>query len=1391
MVMADGKVTIETDLDSSGIEKGLSKIGGIAAKGLKVATTTIAGVGAALGGVAAAAVKAGSVFEYSMSNVAAISGATGKDLEALTDKAKEMGKKTKFSASESAEAFGYMAMAGWKTSDMLDGIEGVMNLAAASGENLAVTSDIVTDALTAFGLSAKDSTHFADVLAAASSNANTNVGMMGETFKYVAPVAGALGFSAEDCAVAIGLMANSGIKAGQAGTSLRSIFTRLSDPTNEVQAAMDDLGISVTNSDGSMRSLNDIMLDLRGGFANLTDAEKAQMAATIGGQEAMSGLLAIVNASDGDFEKLRDSIYECDGAAADMAETMQDNLSGKLTILKSGLEGFGVAVYENIADSMKDAAVAATESVDRITDALESGGIDEAVSAAGDEFANLAVEVAEHAPDMVDAAVDFIESFASGIIRNKGRLFHAAGDVAEAITGGLAKLLPSKMQKPVDTAIKAISKSLNSGGLKSAGKTFVNTFDNAISVVGELAKVALPPLVKAVDLLADNMNVIIPVMVSGKAAFKAYDITMKAVSATTKANAAATAALIAMEKANTLQLVASNGGLTMRQMIMGVYNGQITITTALTGLWAKTQSLLNGVMNANPIGLLITLIGSLAAALGMSVLMTDKEAESTERLTDKQKERISASKETIESIEQEAEARQKNLAAATTEIDSAQALWSELSRIVDANGKVKDGYEARAKYITGELANALGIEIGLVDGVVTNYQELETSIYDVITAKKAQAVLDVMESDYAAAMKEQADKASVLADTYGKLNEKKAELAELEAELAVEAENVTVGHTLTGDAVEYHSERYKELKNQLKSSAGELEALQAEFDSANAAMQDNQKVISDYGMLTEAVMSGSTDQINSALAKIQSGIDTTLQAGSEAAVKQAGEVADQLVNILQGEKDGLYQLQDQTKSSLIESLGIALNQVGSGAEEMEQVLASAGKDGAELLVSAMEEAEISGTLSVEARAGMESFISGLREKKGEVSSTSAEISETMNTQLGSADTLATGTKKASEYNAGIGSNKNNIDKTSKDIADSSNQKLGSADTKGTGSKKASEYDNGVKSQKGNIDKTSKDIADSSNQKLGSADTRGTGTRKGSEYNAGVGSNKGNIDATSKNIADSSDRYLGSANTGGTGSRKSGEYNSGLGSNSGVIDSTARFLSEVADSGMGSANTAGTGYAQGSQYASGVGSAYGESESNGRMLADSADAGASYLDGYRAGSNFGAGFVNGISSWLSNASNAGWNLANAAYNAAKRALDEHSPSRKTREVGKFFGEGLALGIEDETKVVQKASKSLADTAVSSLDMTDISLRMREAMAVNTGRVTKSFALESNASILNHSEIDNMMHLSDEDIIKLAKIFGSTAGKTVSDSMEGMAFKVREREFGRLVKGVGKV
>ena len=278
----DGTIKINTELDSSKAQSAMAKFSGTAKNALKGITVAAGAAGTAITAMAGYAVKVGSDFEAGMSKVSAISGATGADFEKLSDKAKEMGAKTKFSAAEAASAFEYMAMAGWKTEDMLSGIEGVMDLAAASGESLAVTSDIVTDALSAFGMSAEESGHFADVLAAASSNANTNVSMMGETFKYVAPVAGALGFSAEDTAVAIGLMANSGIKAGQAGTSLRFIMTRLAKPTDEVAIAMDELGISITNSDGSMKSLNEIMGDLRSGFAGLSEAEKTNMAATIG-----------------------------------------------------------------------------------------------------------------------------------------------------------------------------------------------------------------------------------------------------------------------------------------------------------------------------------------------------------------------------------------------------------------------------------------------------------------------------------------------------------------------------------------------------------------------------------------------------------------------------------------------------------------------------------------------------------------------------------------------------------------------------------------------------------------------------------------------------------------------------------------------------------------------------------------------------------------------------------------------------------------------------------------------------------------------------------------------------------------------------------------------------
>lgn len=399
--MADGYLNFDTKINEKGFNEGVSKISKIATTGLGVAVgNAMTKVAGKVGEIGTAAIKVGMTFEAEMSKVSAISGATGDELSSLTDKAKEMGAKTKFSATESAQAMEYMAMAGWKTEDMLNGIEGIMNLAAASGENLATTSDIVTDALTAFGLSAQDSTHFADVLAAASSNANTNVSMMGETFKYVAPVAGALGFSVEDCGVAIGLMANSGIKAGQAGTSLRQMLSRLMKPTKEVQTAMNTLGLSLTDSVGNVKSLDTVMSDLRSGFSGLSKAEQTQIATSLAGQEAMSGLLAIVNASDEDFNKLKNSIYNADGAAAEMAATMQDNLAGQITILKSGLEGLGISIYESVEVPLKNLASVGVKVISDLNEAYASGG-----------FAGFINEIGNKVP-MLKSFTDAIAGFA-------------------------------------------------------------------------------------------------------------------------------------------------------------------------------------------------------------------------------------------------------------------------------------------------------------------------------------------------------------------------------------------------------------------------------------------------------------------------------------------------------------------------------------------------------------------------------------------------------------------------------------------------------------------------------------------------------------------------------------------------------------------------------------------------------------------------------------------------------------------------------------------------------------------------------------------------------------------------------------------------------------------
>lgn len=1323
--MADGKVVIETDLDSSGIEKGLSKLGSITAKGMKAATVAITGTAAALGGVAAAAIKVGSDFESQMSRVKAISGATGEEFEQLKAQAMQLGADTSFSASQAAEGMENLAAAGFTTSEIMNAMPGLLNLAAASGEDLASSSDIAASTLRGFGLAASDAAHVADVLAANANRTNSSVADTGEAMKYIAPLARAAGLSLEETAAAIGIMANAGVNGSQAGTSLRGALSRLSKPTKDMSEAMDELGISFYDSNGKMKSLTEQVGMLRQATEGMTDEQKNNYLVTLYGQEALSGMLALINEGEGSLGELTEAYRSCDGEAQKAAETMQDNLSGALEQLGGSAETLGLAFYNSVADNLKNAAKTATESINNITDSFNNGGLNEAIQTAGDEFANLAIEAASHAPEMVDTAVDFIESFASGIASNKGRILGAAGEMAESMASGLAELLPSKLQEPVEDAIDAVAESLSDGGLKEAAETAADTLDNVVDAVGNLADKALPPLTKALDFAGENLDLTAASATAAFTAFKGYKVVtsagkaMKSLTATVKM-------LSAAEKANALQVLAASGALTAKETIIGICTGKIKLATAAQMAW-------NAVMAANPIGLVVTAVAALAAGIGVYALMQKDAEKATGKLTEKQKENIETSKEAIKSINEEAEARQKNLAVSTSEIDNSQALWEELTKIVDANGQVKAGYEARAKFITGELSNALGVEIDLVDGVITNYGELQSSIYDVIAAKKAEAVMGAMKSDYADAMQEQAEKAAALADAYEKLNAKKAEQAGIEADLAKEAENAKVVMTHTGDAVTVYSDKYYELKKQLKSTGGELKVLQADFDAANAAMKDNQKVISDYNMLADAIMSGSTERINSALASIQSGVDTTLKVGSDAAIKQASTTASTLVSILEGEKEGLYELQNETKQSLAESVGIAINQVGTGAEEIKQVLASAGKEGSAQIVAAMAEAKISGTLSEEARAGMESFISGfagLDEKTQEVW---AQAWYGALKGLEGFEQLADPAEKGAQAFLESLMTALEVHSPSRAVARIFENVWPGASS-------------GLDTGKEELNEKGKSVVQSFLDSIGGEGLYqkfyDTGRNIMNFFGLGVGDQKENSRLQGKSNADAANEGAASVNPFSTGMSFASILKSGISSMMGALFGQGSDLANKANDGSRSVNPTSTGVQFGKQYSLGVKSQSGQSRAGGKELSNAADSGARSKSGRDAGSGFGEGFVSGISDWIGGAINAAANLAANALSAAKRALDEHSPSKKTRKFGQFFSKGLALGIKDEEKSVVKSSRNISNAALESIDLSAVSARMREVMAFNASRVANRPATSVMQYKMDNAEIRNL-------------------------------------------------
>lgn len=1321
----DGTLKFDTSLDNSGFQKGLSGLANVAKTGLKTAVTAIAGATTAVAGVGAAAIKAGADFESEMSRVKAISGATGEEFEKLKAQAIQLGADTAFSATEAAEGMENLAAAGFTTSEIMDAMPGLLDMAAASGESLANSSDIAASTLRGFGLAASEAGHVADVLAENANRTNSSVADTGEAMKYIAPLARAAGISLEETAAAIGIMANAGIQGSQAGTTLRSAISRLSKPTDVMKDAMEELGVSFYDSEGKMLSLADQVKVLQTAMEGMTDEQKNNYLVTLYGQEALSGMLSLINEGEGSLRDLTAAYEQCDGSAKAAAETMMDNLKGAVEELSGSAESLGIIFYEEVSGSLKEAAQTANDSVNAITDALQNGGIDAAVEQAGGEFAKLSVSVAEQAPKMLDAGVNVVSSFITGIAKNSAEIYNAGVDIASSLAGGLAKMLPKELSEPVEDAIDDITKSLKKGGLKKAGETVVRIFENISDVAGALAKTALPPLTKALDACAENMDLLLPLATSGAAAFKAYNSVMKVLSVQTKANAAATAALTAMEKANALQLVATNGGLTIRQTLMGVYNGQITATTALTGLWAKAQTALNAVMSANPIGLVITAVAALAAGIGALYLVSDKQTTATAKLTEEQEKLCDSIDQSADGFENFRSSMDDSIQSSMQETDAIYALWTELGTLVDANGRVKEGYEARVAYITGELSSALGVEMELIDGVVQGYAEQKAAIQELIETKRAQAALDGMEqsyqeavqkstealNEYLSAMKESEQASSNLADA-------KQRLSDLEAQANEEAK-------IYGTALAETSEAIREAQTDVEQYTSDYEKLAESTDKARSTYEGYQTVIQQYEGLSAAIISGDVNAMNDALLNLQTNFTRYGEVTDKEFQKIIISAADSMAQLGQAIRDGTIKARDAGVSEMANSTAAYLGELskmpGGAAEIASQINPE--------MLGAL--AGLSGSLSEESRNAVAGFIEGLSGLDDETRSKfedavrgaieGSEVGDEVAAKademgLSYLDALAEVLEVHSPSRAvarifeqvwpgavqGLSEGQEALNTTGTSVVSTFLSILSGGDlaesARTAGATLMSAFSFGAASRTEVSYQAGKANADSANSGAASVDPTPTGNLFGTLLNSGISAMGTVLNQAGKSIAGMAKSGAASVNPTNEGKSFGTMLSNGIGSVSKTLNQTGKNIAESAKTGAGSVNPTQTGREFSNMLSKGISAVKQVLNRTGRDVADSARSGAASVKPTNEGRLFGQTYASAMRGQSGTAQSAAASLARAAEGT--RGLRSVS----ARNAGYNFGAGFGGGVTSAISSAVSAAASLAKSALSAIKNT---------------------------------------------------------------------------------------
>lgn len=1339
---SDGTIKITTELDNQKAEQALSKFGSLVKKGAAaLGIAKIASEVAQLGGYV---VQTGIQFESAFAGVQKTVEATDEELAGFREGIRDMAKDIPQTASEIANVAEAAGQLGIQNGYILDFTRTMSDLGVATNMSATEAATSLARLANITQMPQENFDRLGSTIVALGNNLATTESEITEMGLRLAGAGKQVGMTEAQILGLAGAISSVGIEADAGGSAVSTVMTKMQLAVEQGGESLEQFanvaGMSVEEFQQAFREdAAQALVAFVEGLGNMESRGQSAIA-TLADMEITEirqrdALLRLAGAGDVLSESLgiASQAWDENNALTNEAEQRYQTLESRLQILKNNVDDFAISLYDGIRDPMAEVVTESIGYVQRLHDAFNTGGI----TAVASEM---------------------------GAVMN---------DVADDIAG-----------------------------TSQAAAGLVTPLKDVANVGGNLAKAVLPVMGDGAKFAAENFDAILPVLTGVVAGYKLYNTIGQKTATVLKASAAATAALNKMEKANALLLVAQEGGLTTRQTLLALYNKQIPVTTAATGLWTKAQTALNTAMNANPIGVAVAgataLIAVGTAIKNVVTRETEAEREHSQALKESAEaatENRKAAEERKQAYEELVESQNTQAAGDVAQLDRLKGLNDELNSIVDANGRVKEGEEDRAAFITSQLSSALGVEISMTDGVISNYQELQGEIQSLIQQKRVEAVMSAQQAKYEEAVANQMQVAAEASANLTAMKQAENDVKRESAELSQLEEEYNQA------VLDGNKKQVSVLGEKIKRQEEDVEKAKEAYEENKKAYEGNTELLAQYAndidmytALAEAAATGNAEAIEAAISQITAGIKTASNATSEELQQQVVNVSNMENLIRQEVEKGtpgftqamLTQAQDATTAAL-EEFAKAAPQT---AEELAKVPPEA--------VAALVSGDMRGQLSAEASGAVDGMLEQFDSLDDETREAFAQAIYGALEGLEGFDQLKDPAEEGVE--AFLESLRTALDEHSPSKKTEEIFRL-AMEGAAQGIESGKE---GVLAKGGELISSFLALFSGGEEGGGlGGKLQGIGATVMSMFGIGAASQTANSQAAGKANADAANAGAGSVDPTGTGSKFGGQYNAGVSGMSGAARGVGSVLGSNANAGAGSVTGTGAGGKFGSQYASGVGGKSGEARLKGEALGDSAEAGADTADGSSAGSNFGSGFVSGIGDWIKSAASKAAELASNALSAAKKALGIKSPSKETRKVGHFFDRGLTGGIEDEKGAVEEAAKDVSQAALDGLDTKAISEKLKGldlekemenvyfSVDSNQARVADNIvsavsARESQA--WKSREQTTAVSLSDEDIKKLAREFASIVSTSIANELDGMGIYAKEREFARLVREV---